>query len=206
MGLFGGKMNVDLTVDGDGFQPGQSIAARVSVGGGGDDKLRAAHRAALPQHVLPRNDLVVGHGRAGRDEDVRRRRRRHRAGARRRPVDARRIRQLRLHADDPRGRPADRPEVGRLERPGDPRPTPRARPPRVRADHDPRAGDGLQLWTAFVPGLAQQFPFAITVPADAPPTFLAQHNQLRWTLRGVCDRSLRGDHDVSAEIVVYTAP
>ena len=60
--------------------------------------------------------------------------------------------------------------------------------------------------TAFVPGFAQEFRFDLTVPADALPSFLAEHNQLRWTLRGVCDRSLRGDHDVSAEIVVYNAP
>src|SRR4051812_16876859 len=34
-------MSVELTVDGETFEPGQSIACRVDVGGGGDEKLRA---------------------------------------------------------------------------------------------------------------------------------------------------------------------
>ena len=43
-------------------------------------------------------------------------------------------------------------------------------------------------------------------PRDAVPSLLAAHNQLRWTLKGICDRKLRGDNTVSAELVVYNAP
>ncbi len=58
---------------------------------------------------------------------------------------------------------------------------------------------------AFSPGVSQELPFQVTVPGDALPSLVAEHNQLRWHLKGVCDRKLRGDDSVSAEIVVYTA-
>ncbi len=42
-------MSVGLTVDSEGYLPGQTIAARVDVGGDGDDKLRAL-RVELRYH------------------------------------------------------------------------------------------------------------------------------------------------------------
>lgn len=48
-------------------------------------------------------------------------------------------------------------------------------------------------------------PFEITVPADAPPSFRAEHNRQRWFLRGVVDVKRAKDPSVSLEIVVHTA-
>jgi hypothetical protein len=281
VGLFGGKMSIGLTVDSEGYLPGQSIAAHVDVGGDGDGKLRAL-RVELRYHntyyhetssssdsggrdetktsddvvvvteQVPVEDLSAPAGSAGFDftltipEDVpptapkwvdwsvaaildRRRARDRRESvpitilapatgyalwatapqscdedvcdmqldldARavriggtltgtlridpRREFDARRVRvalEGRMHHEDGIKRKADEAKVTVAER------------------------------TKFVPGFGQEFPFTLTAPDGALPTFLAEHNQLRWTLRGICDRSLRGDHDVSAEIVVYTAP
>lgn len=281
MGLFGGKMSVGLTVDSEGYLPGQSIAARVSVGGEGDDKLRAL-RVELRYHntyyhettsssdsggrdetktsddvvvvsaQVPAEDLSTTAGSGSFDftltipEDV--------------PptapkwvdwsvvaiLDRRRARDRResvpiiilapaagysLWATAPPSCDEDACDMqfdldARAVRIGntlsgtlriDPRREFDARRVRVALEGRMHHEDGIKRKageakvtvaerTAFVPGAAQEFPFQITVPADALPTFLARHNQLRWTLRGICDRSLRGDHDVSAEIVVYTAP
>jgi sporulation-control protein spo0M len=71
-------------------------------------------------------------------------------------------------------------------------------------------GDDVELTLAqqvsFTPGVPQEFPFSITLPPTAAPTLWARHSLVRWDLRGVCDRPLRGDYDVSAELVVYNAP
>jgi hypothetical protein len=60
--------------------------------------------------------------------------------------------------------------------------------------------------TQFVAGAAQRFPFQITVPADGAPSMRAKHNEVRWHLKGVCDRRLQGDIEVLAELAVYNAP
>jgi hypothetical protein len=72
-------------------------------------------------------------------------------------------------------------------------------------------GDDVEVTLAervsFASGVPQEYPFSITVPAAAAaPTLRARHNRVRWQLRGVCDRAMRGDYDVAAEIVVYNAP
>jgi len=71
-------------------------------------------------------------------------------------------------------------------------------------------GNDVELTLAekvsFAPGVAQEFPFSITVPAGAAPTLNASHSLVRWSLKGVCDRPMRGDYDVSAQLVVYNAP
>ena len=67
MGLFGGKMSVGLTVDSEGYEPGQSIAARVSVGGEGDDKLRAL-RVELRYHNTYYHETSSSSDSGGRDE------------------------------------------------------------------------------------------------------------------------------------------
>ncbi len=68
-------------------------------------------------------------------------------------------------------------------------------------------GDDVELTLAdrvsFAAGVAQEFPFSITVPAGAAPTLRARHNLVRWELKGVCDRAMRGDYDVATELLVY---
>ncbi len=59
---------------------------------------------------------------------------------------------------------------------------------------------------SFAPGVPQEFPFSISVPAGAAPTLHAHHNLVRWHLKGICDRPMRGDYTVAAEVVVYNAP
>ncbi len=70
-------------------------------------------------------------------------------------------------------------------------------------------GDDVELTlgdrVSFAAGIAQEFAFSITVPAAAAPTLVARHSAVRWELKGVCDRALRGDHTVAAELVVYNA-
>ena len=274
-------MSVGLTVDGEGFLPGQTIAAHVNVGGEGDDKLRAL-RVELRYHNTYYHETSSSSDSGGRDEtktsddvvvvteqvpaeelsattgsgafdftltipeDV--------------PpsapkwidwsvaaiLDRRRARDRResapiiilapatgyaLWATAPPSCDEDACDMqldldARAVRIGntlsgtlriDPRKEFEARRVRIALEGRMHHEDGIKRKageakvtvaerTKFVPGAAQAFPFQITVPTDALPTFVARHNQLRWTLRGVCDRSLRGDHDVSAEIVVYTAP
>ena len=68
-------------------------------------------------------------------------------------------------------------------------------------------GDDVELTLAdrasFAAGVAQEFPFSITVPAGAAPTLRARHSSVRWQLKGVCDRAMRGDYDVASELLVY---
>ena len=62
-------------------------------------------------------------------------------------------------------------------------------------------GDDVEITLAsgasFTAGVAQEFPFSITVPAAAAPTLRARHSSVRWQLKGVCDRAMRGDYDVA---------
>ena len=60
--------------------------------------------------------------------------------------------------------------------------------------------------TTFAPGFAQEFPLRSACRAMRFRRSSRTTNQLRWTLKGICDRSMRGDHAVSAEIVVSNAP
>lgn len=60
--------------------------------------------------------------------------------------------------------------------------------------------------TAFQPGEPLQLPFQIGVPANGVPSVRAKHNEVHWHLKGVCDRRLRGDYTVDAEVEVYNAP
>lgn len=279
MGLFGGKMSVDLAVEGQAFEPGQSIAARVDVGGGGDDKLRGLrvelgykntyyHRTSssnngsdetktsdnvvvVTEHV-PADDPAMLGGSGSFEfklwipEDV--------------PpsapkwvdwnvtaiLDRRRARDRResaaitilalpsgysLWASAPQSCDEDVCDMlldmsARVARAGetvsgtlrvDPKREFEARSVRVALEGRMHHEDGIKRKvgeakatiaerTAFVPGFAQEFRFDIAVPADALPSLLAEHNQVRWTLKGICDRSLRGDHAVSAELVVCNAP
>jgi Arrestin (or S-antigen), N-terminal domain len=70
-------------------------------------------------------------------------------------------------------------------------------------------GDDVEITLAkgvsFAAGVAQEFPFTITVPGTAAPTLAARHSSVRWELKGVCDRPRRGDYDAAAELVVYNA-
>jgi hypothetical protein len=59
---------------------------------------------------------------------------------------------------------------------------------------------------SFAPGVPQEFGFSITVPPAAAPTLHAKHNLVRWLLKGICDRPMRGDYTVAAELVVFNAP
>jgi sporulation-control protein spo0M len=71
-------------------------------------------------------------------------------------------------------------------------------------------GDDVEITLAerasFSPGVPQEFPFSITVPAVAAPTLRARHSLVRWDLVGVCDRAMRGDYEATAEIAVCNAP
>lgn len=279
MPLFGGKMSVALTLEGQTFEPGQTIACRVDVGGGGDDKLRALRiELAYKNTYYHRTRDSDG---SGTDET--------------RTSDNVVVAMERVPADDPSmiggsgsfdftlaipaevppsapkwvdwsvtaildrklardrresvpitilGLPggyalwASSPQVCKEDR-CDMQLELASRAARVgetlsgvlrvdpKGDFDCRrvyvalegrmrhednivrkAGEAkvtLADRPTFSPGVSQEFPFEITVPADALPSLLAEHNQLRWQCKGVGDRKLRGDHSVSAEIVVYTA-
>lgn len=82
---------------------------------------------------------------------------------------------------------------------------------RLRRDPDNNTdtddGTRVQLLgkTELAAGQPQTLSFEITVPADAPPSFDAQHNDQRWYLDGVIDVPRAKDPRVSAEIVVHTA-
>ena len=279
MPLFGGKMSVDLTVDGQTVEPGQSMACRVDVGGGGDDKLRGLRvELAYKNTYYHRTHDSDGHG---SDET--------------RTSDNVVVASEKVPADDPsmtgdsgtfeftlaipedvppsapkwvdwsvtaildRKLARDRRESvpitvlglsggyamwassaqrcaedncdmqldvsSRTARVGETLTgTLRVEPKRDfecrsvyvaiegamhHEDNIEREVGEVKVTLAdrptFSPGVAQEFPFQITLPGDALPSFLAEHSQLRWHLKGVCDRKLRGDNTVSAEIVVHTA-
>lgn len=280
MPLFGGKMSVDLAVDGQSFAPGESIACRVDVGGGGDDKLRALrvelaykntyyHRTrdsdgSGTNETRTSDDVVVATERVPADDpsmlgdsgsfDF----------ALQIPaevppsapkwvewtvaaiLDRRRARDRReevpitiLGTRDGYGMWASSPQVcqedlcdmqlevsSRVARVGEtltgvlrvePRREFDCRSVYVALEGRMRHEDNItrELGEAkvtlsdrpsFSPGVAQELPFEIAVPADSLPSLHAAHSQMRWQLKGVCDRKLRGDSTVSAEIVVYTAP
>jgi hypothetical protein len=274
-------MSVDLSLDGQAFEPGQTIAARVEVGGGGDDKLRALrvelryrntyyHRTSSSSDTggsdetktsddvvvvteqLPADDPGMLGGSGSFDFtltipeyappsapkwvewSVMAILDRRRARDRRESVPITILAMpggYELWATAPQSCEEDACDMlldvpARSARVGetlsgtlriDPKREFDSRRVRValegRMHHEDgikrKAGEAkvtLAERTTFAPGFAQEFPFAITVPGDGLPSFLADHNQLRWTLKGICDRSLRGDHVVSAEIVVYNAP
>lgn len=280
MPLFGGKMSVGLTVEGQTFEPGRSIACRVDVGGGGDDKLRALRvELAYKNTYYHRTRDADGHGtdetrtsdnvvvvteKVSADDpsmlggsgsfdftleipaevppsaprwvewSVTAILDRRRARDRRESVP---ITMLSL----PGGYPmwASSPQVcqedvcdmqlevsSRVARVGDTLSgTLRIEPKRdfecrsvyVALEGRMRHEDNivrvlgeakvtLSDRPAFSPGVPQELPFQITVPGDAIPSLHAAHNQMRWQLKGVCDRKLRSDNTVSAEIVVFTAP
>ena len=55
---------------------------------------------------------------------------------------------------------------------------------------------------ALTENAAQTHAFSVRVPADAPPTFKAEHNTLEWTLEVYVDRRLRGDPTARLPLVV----
>lgn len=68
--------------------------------------------------------------------------------------------------------------------------------------YDKRDVDGqLELGV----GETRSWPFELTLPADARPSFRAHWNHQHWFVEGVVDRKLRGDHVVRAELNVFTA-
>ena len=82
----------------------------------------------------------------------------------------------------------------------------------VRRDHDglTTSYDGepqtLAEPAALTAGGAQSHAFGVRVPADAPPTFKAEHNALEWTLEVYVDRKLRGDPVARLPLVVRSGP
>ena len=60
--------------------------------------------------------------------------------------------------------------------------------------------------TAFQPGQALRLPFQVGVPPDGIPSLRAKHSEVHWSVKGVCDRRMRGDYTVEAEVEVYNAP
>lgn len=59
--------------------------------------------------------------------------------------------------------------------------------------------------TELAPGERYDFPFELSLPADAPPSFIARHNSLHWFLVGGVDRgAFHSRYSGEAEVVVYT--
>lgn len=77
--------------------------------------------------------------------------------------------------------------------------------PDANVDTDDKTSVELCGATALRRGETHALPFEITVPADAPPSFRAEHNRQRWFLRGVVDVKRAKDPSVSLEVVVHTA-
>jgi hypothetical protein len=50
------------------------------------------------------------------------------------------------------------------------------------------------------------FEFALAVPAEAPPTSVCKHSNLRWKVRAVIDREMKADLNAEQELFVYNAP
>lgn len=277
MPLFGGDMSVDLAVDGQTFEPGQTIACRVGVGGAGDDKLRAlrvelayentyyhrtrdadgdSHETRTTDRVVVATEQLAADELAGVtggldfalevpadappsavkwvDWSVEAILDRRRARDRREslPVTilglpggyaawASAPPECREDACDMQIDVSARAACAGETLSGTLRVEPRqqfdARSVVVALDGRMRHEDGIVRTcgearvtvagrTSFAPGLAQEFSFQIAVPADALPTFRAEHSQMRWHLKGICDRKLRGDSTVSVEVVIHTAP
>lgn len=270
-------MSVDLTVDGQAFEPGQSIACRVDVGGGGDDKLRALrvelaykntyyHRTrdmdddgtdetrtsdnvVIATEKVPADDPSMS-GDSGSfqftltiPEDVppsapkwvdwsvaaildRRRARDRRESV---PITIlAREGGYAMWASSPQVCQEDNCDMqldvsSRTARSGEtlsgvlrvePRRDFECRSVYVALEGRMRHEDNivrdhggakvaLSDRPSFSPGVPQDFPFQIAVPGDALPSLHAAHNQMRWHLKGICDRKLRGDNTVSVEIVVH---
>ncbi|MGE4428543.1 MAG: hypothetical protein AB7G37_18980 [Solirubrobacteraceae bacterium] len=79
---------------------------------------------------------------------------------------------------------------------------------RLDPDRNKTANDGTRVEllgaSTFPAGQTQQLPFEIHVPADAAPTFRAEHNHHHWYLEGILDQRLSKDPRVISEIVVHT--
>jgi hypothetical protein len=270
---------VDLTVDGQTFEPGQTIACRVDVGGGGDDKLRALrvelayentyyHRTrdsdgSGSNETRTSDDVVVATEMVSADDpsmlgdsgtfditlaipqDVPPSAPKWVEWSVTAILDRRRARDRResvaitmlglpggyaMWASSPQECNEDLCDMrldvsSRAARPGeplsgvlhvDPKREFEVRSVYVAFEGEMRHEDSIERdvgeakvtladATTFAPGAPQEYPFEIAPPVDAVPSFHAEHSQMRWKLKGVCDRKLRGDSTVSAEIVVYTA-
>jgi hypothetical protein len=59
---------------------------------------------------------------------------------------------------------------------------------------------------AFKQNESQSFEFALDVPAEAPPTAVCKHSNLRWKVRAVIDRKMKADFNVEQKLLVYNAP
>lgn len=60
--------------------------------------------------------------------------------------------------------------------------------------------------TKLKPGQNMVMPFQIKIPTGAPITCRTPHGSIRWTLRGVLARRMRGDTLVEQEILVSSSP
>ena len=49
------------------------------------------------------------------------------------------------------------------------------------------------------------FEFSLDIPAEAPPTVICRHSNLRWKVRAVIDRKMKTDFNVEQELLVYNA-
>lgn len=54
-------------------------------------------------------------------------------------------------------------------------------------------------------GIPREFPFQLSVPRSAPPSFRTDQSTLRWYLRGVAARRMRSDYNIRQELNLYSA-
>jgi hypothetical protein len=82
---------------------------------------------------------------------------------------------------------------------------------RVRQDQDGNTDEDTPVEvtvsgpTQLAPGGGRSYPFELTVPPDAPPSFAAAWNAQHWLVEGVVDLPRAVDHRASLEVVVQTA-